>query len=260
MPFMTTVSLRFKPGTRQEFERIYRDIFVPGRRELLAQGDLLSTALIQVGADPDGSDYLLVSQWASKEAHDRNEDNPHDVETQRAASPYLSAPRSYREVRNPLLEARVRQILTYVALAGMLGALFVGCLVALQWLPHALGARFSDIALVGATLLVAFLFQPLRRRIRREVDQRFYREHATTRAAAEEFQEAIRNEVDPRQLFESIITRAYDTMHPAFVSLWIFPMLQHVEARSSLPRGDEQIQVFGAQILDILSAGPTVVA
>jgi quinol monooxygenase YgiN len=256
MPFVTTVSLRFKPGTRQEFERIYRDIFVPGRRELIAQGDLLSMALIHVAADQDGEDFLLVSQWASKEAHDRNEDNPHDVETQRAATPYLSAPRSYREVRNPRVEALVRHSLTYVTVAVVLVTLFVGCIVALQRLVLPFIGYLSDLAIVASTLLVAVLFQPVRRRIQTGIDQRFYRERSTTRAAEAEFQRAIQTEVDPSQLFESIITRVHETVHPAFASLWLFPVLHHVEGRSLLPADDEQVQVFGSEIVDLLSAEP----
>jgi quinol monooxygenase YgiN len=259
MPFVTTVSLRCKPGTRQEIERIYRDIFLPGRRELIAQGDLLSTVLIHVAADQEGEDFLIVSQWTSKEAHDRNEDNPHDVQTQRAATPYLSAPRSYREVRNPQVEAVVRQIVTYGTTAVVLVALFLGCLVALQWLVHPFVGYLSDLALVASTLLVAALFQPVRRRIQSEVDTRLYRERSTTRAAAEEFEGALQNEVDPSQLFETIISRVHETVHPAFVSLWIFPVLHHVEERSLLSPGDQQVQVFGSEIVDPLTAEPTVV-
>jgi quinol monooxygenase YgiN len=259
MPFTTTILLRVKPGTRQEMERIYRDIFLPGRRELIAKGDLLSTAMIHVGVDQESENFLVVSQWASKQAHDRNEDNPPDVESQRAATPYLVAPRSYREVRNPRLEALARHILTYGSLTGLLLALFVGCVVALQWLGRSVTGQSSDLAVVAATLLVAVLFQPLRRRIQSEIDQRFYRERYTTAQTSEEFQRAIQNEVDLSHLSERIITRVHESVHPAFASLWIFPVLHHVEDRSLLPPDDEQVHVFGSEIVDPLTAEPTVV-
>jgi quinol monooxygenase YgiN len=254
MPFTTTILLRCKPGTRQEMERVYRDYFLPGRRELIARGDLLSAAMIHVGADQESEDFLVVSQWASKEAHDRNEDNPHDVESQRAATPYLVTPHSYREVRNPHLEAIVRHILTYVALAGLLAALFLGCFVALQWVVHSLVGQTWDLAIVAATLLVAVLFQPLRRRIQTAIDHRFYPERYTTAQTAEEFQLAIQNEVDLSQLSERIITRVHETTHPAFASLWIFPLLHHVEDTSVLLPDSEQIHVYGSDIVDPLTA------
>ena len=235
MPFTTTIVLRLKPGTRQEMERIYRDIFLPGRRELIAKGDLLSTAMIHVGADQESENFLVVSQWASKEAHDRNEDNPHDIESQRAATPYLVAPRSYREVRNPRLETLARHILTYASLVGLLLALFVGCVVTLQWLGHSVTGQSSDLAVVAATLLGRRTCSSLlRRRIRSEIEQR-HREPRTScadlRGVSASHPE--RGRLDP--LSERIITRVHDTVHPAFTSLWIFPVLHHVEDRSLLP-------------------------
>jgi hypothetical protein len=214
--------------------------------------------MIHLGADRESENFLVLSQWASKEAHDRNEDNPTDVESQRAATPYLVAPRSYREVRNPRLEALARHLLTYGSLVGLLLALFVGGVVALQWLVRAVTGQSSDLVLVAATLLVAVLFQPLRRRIHREIEQRFYRERYRTAQTSEEFQRAIQNEVDLSHVSERIITRVHDTVHPAFASLWILPVFHHVEDRSLLPSVNEQLHVFGSEIVDPLTAEPTV--
>jgi heme-degrading monooxygenase HmoA len=90
MSYVTTISLRCKPGTRQEVEQVYRDFLVAGRRELVERGELFSTSLVRLGADAEGEDYQIISHWASKEAHDRNEDNPRDLEAQRAATPVPS--------------------------------------------------------------------------------------------------------------------------------------------------------------------------
>ena len=110
MSYITTFSLRFKPGTRKDIERVYRD-FVVARRELVARGELFSTSMVLIGADAEGEDYQIISHWASKQAHDRNEHHPADLAAQRAATPFLVTPRSYSEVRHQHLERFVRQLL-----------------------------------------------------------------------------------------------------------------------------------------------------
>ena len=109
MSYITTISLRFKPGTRQEVERVFRDFLVAGRRELVERGELFSTSLILLSADAEGENYQIISHWASKEAHDRHEDNPQDLAAQRAATPFLVTPRSYSEVRHQHLERFIHQ-------------------------------------------------------------------------------------------------------------------------------------------------------
>jgi quinol monooxygenase YgiN len=248
MSYITTVSLRFKPGTRQEVERVYRAVLLARRRELVARGELLSTSMLRLGADAEGEDYQLISHWASKQAHDRNEDNPGDLAAQRAATPFLVTPRSYAEVRHQRLERFVRQLLVYGVLTGTLLLLYLSCVFALQMAIQALIGQTSSLVIVACTLGGAALFQPLRRRIQRMIDQRFYRDKYDALQMLEELKVTLRQEIDLTQLSEHILTIVNKTMHPASASLWLFPPHQpnnHSTASSS----SEQIQVFGAQVI-----------
>lgn len=246
MSYITTFSLRFKPGTRKDIERVYRD-FVVARRELVARGELFSTSMVLIGADAEGEDYQIISHWASKQAHDRNEHHPADLAAQRAATPFLVTPRSYSEVRHQHLERFVRQLLVYGVLTGTLLLFYVSCIFALQTAIQALIGQTSSLVIVACTLGAAVLFQPLRRRIQRIIDQRFYRDKYDALRTLEELQVTLQQEIDLTQLSEHILTIVNTTMHPASASLWLFPPHQFSDLSTASSSG--QIHVFGAQIL-----------
>lgn len=60
----------------------------------------------------------------------------------------------------------------YALVVGILGLIYV---IGGVWLPSQVIGEQPDLFVAGATLLVAALFNPLRRRIQAEVDRRFYR-------------------------------------------------------------------------------------
>ena len=81
----------------------------------------------------------------------------------------------------------------------------------------------QPFAVALSTLLIAALFQPLRRRMQDMIDRRFYRQRyamATTLAA---FGSTIRGEVDLAALRERLLVVVDDTMQPVQVSLWLRP-------------------------------------
>ena len=69
----------------------------------------------------------------------------------------------------------INKALVYGALSVILVAVYVMGVIGLQALARAITGQESPIALVASTLLIAGLFQPLRSRIQKLIDRRFYR-------------------------------------------------------------------------------------
>jgi hypothetical protein len=84
--------------------------------------------------------------------------------------------------------------------------------------------KSQPFAIVISTLLVAALFEPLRRRLQAVSDQRCYwRKYESGRTLAA-FGATLHSELEIAQLTEQLLRPVEHTMQPAHCSLWVRPL------------------------------------
>jgi hypothetical protein len=121
------------------------------------------------------------------------------------------------------IDTLINRTLVYGTLTATLIALYFGGIVLLQRLFVTLTGQQSTLAVVASTLLIAALFNPLRRRIQGFVDRSFYRRKYDARKTLEAFNSRLREETDLDALGEDLVEVVRETLQPAHASLWLRP-------------------------------------
>ena len=114
----------------------------------------------------------------------------------------------------------ISRTIAYGVLTAILAALFVAGVLAVQSVLGPVTGS-NTLAVAGSTLLVAALFQPLRRRVQQLVDQRFNRAHHDAERTVAAFAARLADEVDVGQLRAEILATVARTVEPTSVSLWL---------------------------------------
>jgi hypothetical protein len=115
----------------------------------------------------------------------------------------------------------INRALVYGALTTSLALVYFGSVVALQYVLRALTGHGSNLAVVASTLAIAALFNPLRRRVQRSVDRRFYRRKYDARATLAAFAGRLRDETDLPTLEKDLVRVVRATVQPEHASLWL---------------------------------------
>lgn len=133
------------------------------------------------------------------------------------------------------IDILIHRTLVYGVLTALLALIYFSLVFILQSLVRAFGGQISQtpLVIVGSTLVIAALFQPLRRRIQQVIDRGFYRRKYDAAKTVETFNATLRDEVDLSQLREHLITVVQETMQPAHVSLWLRPPEHEKKQRTS---------------------------
>jgi K+-sensing histidine kinase KdpD len=127
------------------------------------------------------------------------------------------------------IDVFVRRTLVYTLLTAVLAVVYVGLIVGSQVVFSTFSpqAAQSPLLLVASTLVIAALFQPLRRGIQALIDRRFYRRKYDAAKTIAAFSATLRQEVELDQLHEQLLAVVEQTMQPTHVSLWLRKDEQH---------------------------------
>jgi hypothetical protein len=111
------------------------------------------------------------------------------------------------------------RVISYAIITAVLAGLFAGLvLLATQVLPFK-----GPAAVAAATLAVAALFNPLRRRVQRAVDRRFNRARYDAEIVIAAFTARLRQTVDLDAIQGDLVDAVDAAFQPAHVSVWLPP-------------------------------------
>jgi hypothetical protein len=119
----------------------------------------------------------------------------------------------------------INRTLVYGSLTVTLALLYFGSVTATQALFRTITGQeqLPQLVVVGSTLIIAALFNPLRRRIQSFIDRSFYRKKYDAAKTLEGFSTKLRDETDLEALRGDLVGVVRETMQPSHVSMWLRP-------------------------------------
>jgi hypothetical protein len=117
----------------------------------------------------------------------------------------------------------INRTLVYGLLTGLLGLGYAGTVLVLGQVFGGVGGNPPSWAVAGATLTMAAVFQPARRRVQGAVDRRFNRRRYDAAHTIRAFSTRLRQQLDLDTLSAELLGVVDQTMQPTRASLWLRP-------------------------------------
>ncbi len=123
------------------------------------------------------------------------------------------------------IDVIINRTLVYGSLTTILAALYFALVLGAQMLTRLLTGQptQSPVVIVLSTLAIAALVQPLRTRLQRGIDRRFYRRRYDAAKTLAAFSATLRQEVELDGLRAHLLEVIGETMQPEHISLWLRP-------------------------------------
>ena len=135
------------------------------------------------------------------------------------------------------IDVIIRRTLIYTVLTGLLVLAYFGSVLALESVFRALtGQGQNSLVVVLSTLAIAALFGPLRVRVQRAIDRRFFRQKYSAARTLAGFAASARDEVDLDRLSAELVDVVDGTLQPEHVGLWLRPTAASVNPAAAALR------------------------
>ena len=121
------------------------------------------------------------------------------------------------------IDRLINRTAVYGLLTASLGLVYAGAVLILGQVFGGVTEDPPSWAVAGATLGVAALFQPARRRIQAVVDRQFNRRKYNAAKTVQAFSTRLRDEIDLNALSAELLAVAHQTMQPTTAVLWLRP-------------------------------------
>ncbi len=121
------------------------------------------------------------------------------------------------------IDVLIRKTLVYAGLVAALAVVYLAGISVLGWAFRSVTGQSGALAVTLSTLAVAAAFQPLRGRIQRAVDHRFYRRTYDAAQILDAFTGKLREEIELDNLHGEVLVAVHATVQPRHASLWLRP-------------------------------------
>ena len=119
------------------------------------------------------------------------------------------------------IDRLINRTLVYGLLTAHLGSIYAAAVLVLGQVFGGVANNPPSWAVAVATLAVASLFQPARRRIQRTVDRRFNRRRYDAAKTIEAYSARRRDQIDLDTLSTELLAIVHQTTEPTRASLWL---------------------------------------